>query len=383
MQPTPRIVILGGYGLAGIAISRHLLQWTNVDVVLAGRSIDKATAAVVALAAQFDESRVYAAQIDAAQTSSMIAAFIGARLVVVASSTAQYADNVIDACLATNTDYIDIQYSSVKLAALENARQQAIDKGICFITDAGYHPGLPGAVVRYAASKLDAIESAQVGCLLSVDWSAYDLGLDTVKEFAHELAGYDSSYYTKGRWRKASWVSTSSMRKFDFGVEAGNQQAFPMFFEELRDLPTIFPTLKECGFYMAGTNWYSDMIVMPLIMLAMKIAPHKLAGICGRALFAAWRRASKPPYNVVLAVIAKGQLNGAPAVHKLRLSHVDGYEFTAIPTVACIRQILDADIAKPGVHYMAHIVEPEVLIADMLTMGINIDETISNEVPNE
>jgi saccharopine dehydrogenase (NAD+, L-lysine-forming) len=379
MQSIPRIVVLGGYGEAGLPIARHLLESTNAEVVLVGRSLDKAAEAANSLKKQYAEARIHAGQADAAQTNSLIDVFSDARLAVVASSTAQYAANVIDACLKTSTDCIDIQYSSAKLAALENARQSAQEQSVCFITDAGYHPGLPGAVVHYAASKLDELESAQVGCLLSIDWGAYDLGSDTVKEFAIELAGYDPSFFTDGRWRKASWVSLSSMRKFDFGVDVGTQQAFPMFFEELRDLPDMYPTLEECGFYMAGTNWFSDLIVMPVIMLAMKIAPRKLAGVSGRALFAAWKWASKPPYIVVLSVVAEGLLNGTPVVHKLQLSHADGYEFTAIPTVACIRQLLDGDIGKPGVHYMAHIVDPERLMTDMVEMGVEMKESTQAE----
>jgi hypothetical protein len=108
-----------------------------------------------------------------------------------------------------------------------------------------------------------------------------------------------------------------------------------------------------------------------------------LAGIAGRALFAAWRWASKPPYKVVLALVAKGQINGHPKTYQLGLSHSDGYEFTAIPTVACIRQLLDGDIGQPGVHYMAHIVDPKRLMIDMIAMGVKINEITSNGVLHE
>jgi saccharopine dehydrogenase (NAD+, L-lysine-forming) len=71
---------------------------------------------------------------------------------------------------------------------------------------------------------------------------------------------------------------------------------------------------------------------------------------------------------VVLQVEAKGEVHGRRSRVLLRLSHADGYEFTAVPVAALLMQY--NEIRRPGVHYMGHLCDPGRLVADMETMGI-------------
>ena len=79
---------------------------------------------------------------------------------------------------------------------------------------------------------------------------------------------------------------------------------------------------------------------------------------------------SKPPYRVVLKVEAAGQLNGKPVQVEASIEHEDGYELTAIPFVALLKQY--NQIRKPGLHMMGHLVEPERFFSDMEGMGVKV-----------
>jgi saccharopine dehydrogenase (NAD+, L-lysine-forming) len=83
-------------------------------------------------------------------------------------------------------------------------------------------------------------------------------------------------------------------------------------------------------------------------------------------------RQSRPPYQVMIAVEAKGLKNGAPAKVHARVGHPDGYELTAIPVVAYLKQYLDGSARKPGLHMMGQLAEPNRLFEDMERMGANI-----------
>ncbi len=85
---------------------------------------------------------------------------------------------------------------------------------------------------------------------------------------------------------------------------------------------------------------------------------------------------SKPPYLVALMVDAKGHLNGAQARVHVRIAHSDGYELTAIPVVAFLKQYLEGDARSNGVHLMGHLVEPVRLFMDMQIMGVQIIEAL-------
>jgi saccharopine dehydrogenase (NAD+, L-lysine-forming) len=60
----------------------------------------------------------------------------------------------------------------------------------------------------------------------------------------------------------------------------------------------------------------------------------------------------------------------------VELRHPDGFEFSAIPVLACLRQYLDGSIARPGVWLMGEVVEPKRLFADMERMEVLIKTTV-------
>lgn len=107
----------------------------------------------------------------------------------------------------------------------------------------------------------------------------------------------------------------------------------------------------------------------------IKLAPRKGIQPAGRLMHWGLKAFSKPPYGTLLKVEAQGQKAGKPHSTRVSLYHPDGYWFTAIPTVACLLQVLDGTQRKPGLWCQANLVEPGRLIADMLRMGIEVQES--------
>ena len=181
-----RILLLGGYGSSGRPLAQLLLQETTAQIILAGRSQHKAHQ----LATELGGDRVTSAWIDAADRTSLQAAMRGIDLVVVASSTAQYTSNVAEAALAAGADYLDILYSTEKTAVLRDLAPKIEATGCCFVTDAGFHPGLPAALVRYAASCFDQLTRAKVGSVIQINWPDLELSSSTMQEFVAEFIDF-------------------------------------------------------------------------------------------------------------------------------------------------------------------------------------------------
>jgi saccharopine dehydrogenase (NAD+, L-lysine-forming) len=190
---------------------------------------------------------------------------------------------------------------------------------------------------------------------------------EAVDELMEGFKEYQAQVYKNGAWTKATAWDT---RKFDFGPELGMRSCYSMFFEELRGIPEMYPTLRETGFYISGTNWLADMLLTPIVFIGLKVAPKRGVRPLGRLMWWGMQNLSKPPYRVALKVEAKGQLNGRPVQVEARCEHEDGYELTAIPVVALLMQYNTA--RRPGLHMMGHLAEPKQLFKDMECMGVRM-----------
>jgi saccharopine dehydrogenase (NAD+, L-lysine-forming) len=366
------ILILGGYGNAGLAIARLCLEHTDVRLTLAGRSQSSAVEAAAELNSQYEGFRVAGIQADASREDDLKRALVGIDLLVVASSTSAYVKQVTSAALSMEVDYLDIQYSTAKVRMLQSMASVIEEAGCCFITDGGYHPGVPAALVRYAADKITGLERAVVGAALNVDWGRYDIGKDTAQEFVAELLDYRPLVFRDGQWKKAAMWRTRDFRKMDFGEPIGRAHTAPMMLDEMHALPDMIPSLQETGFYVSGFNRFVDWVLLPMGMAAMRIWPKAALRPVGRLLLWGMDRFSKPPYGIVLQLEAGGKTRDRTKVLRIRLAHEDGYFLTAAPTVACIRQYLDGPAAQPGLHFMAHLVDPEMMLKDMEQMGVAV-----------
>lgn len=364
------ILILGGSGNTGRALARLLLQETDASIILAGRNLDKAILYARTLNQDHPGYRVRVTQLDAASAEGLDRSFNGVDLVVVASSTTQYLHQIAIAALKAGADYLDIQYSLKKIATLRSMEEAIRQAGRCFITDGGFHPGLPAFMVRYTAQFFDQLECARVGSVIKQDWKSLQVGDESVSELVELINDYEMLIFKASQWIKVSMFSTSDLIHMDFGDVFGKQYCAPMMLEEMRQLPGIYPALTDTGFYVGSFNWFVDWVIMPIAMLSMKVSPRAALKPMGRWMHWGLKAFSKPPYGTLLRVEANGKKDGSPKKIAVTISHADGYVFTAIPVAACILQYLDGSARNPGLWFQALVVEPMRFMRDMQRMGI-------------
>jgi saccharopine dehydrogenase (NAD+, L-lysine-forming) len=284
--------------------------------------------------------------------------------------------------LEARIGYLDIQYSTQKIALLKSMVDEIQQAGCCFITDGGFHPGLPALLIRYAAQYFDQLECARVGSVIKEDWKSLEVEDSTVNELVELMNDFEMSAYKAGTWKKANLLGMSDYLSMDFGGEFGKQYCAPMMLEEMRALPELFPNLKETGFYVGSFNWFVDWVIMPVALVAMKLFPHAATRPMSRWMHWGLNTFSKPPFGTLLKVEAKGIKDCREKSVHITIAHPDGYMFTAIPVVSCMLQYLDGSIARPGLWLQAHIVEPNRFMRDMQRMGITLQtvEGGSNEM---
>lgn len=367
-----KILILGGYGSTGLPIAQLLHSYTDVSITLAGRNLEKAQRAAGKLNSGKAGGRVNALGADASDAQNLREAFKGMDMVVVASSTSMHAETVARAALEAGIDYFDVQYSTEKLKVLQSLAEEIGRRKLCFITDGGFHPGLPAAMVRYAAGQFDRLESANVGSVIKIDWNTLNLSPETIEEFVGEFLNFQTLHFKDGRWRPAGALALMIPRFMDFGRGFGRQYCLPMFLEEMRALPEMYPSLRETGFFVGGFNWFVDWFLSPVILVGVKLFPKRGLGPLGRLMLRGLKTFSRPPYGTLLMLEAKGTKDDRTNSMDVVISHADGYALTAIPVAACILQYLHAGSRKPGLWFQAHFVQPEQFFRDMELMGAQV-----------
>ena len=294
----------------------------------------------------------------------------GVDLLLVASSTTRLTESVATAAIEAQVDWYDIQSSERKLTELRAIRQHIESAGRCCITDGGFHPGLPAALIRFAATFLDRLQRASVGMAFNLDWGGLELSEETVREFVEDLTHWRPQVYDHGVWKaQPVWRS----RSLDFGVPLGIRRVVPLCGDELRGLPDQHGSLVELSLWAAGFNWFVDTVGLGIGMLALRVFGERAVRPVSRALGFGLRRFSRPPWGAVMLVEAggwkKGRLVGVQGV----VSHTDVYALTAISAAATVLQYLDGSIRRPGLWQQGLIVDPRRFMADLERLGATVE----------
>jgi hypothetical protein len=373
-QHSKKILILGGYGNVGAYITSLLLRESSVEIVIAGRNSKKAEILSEKCNTEFPGNRVTSKYVDVSKIETLKEALTGVNLLLIASSTAKYTDQIAALALDLNCDYYDIHFGSEVYAKLSILREKIENKKLCFITGGGIHPGFPSAIIRYISTYFDSILDAMVGSVMNLDYHTYKFSPSSRMEFLEELMDFQSLYYKNGKWINASFYTNKDLKEIDFGSEFGKKYCAPMFFEELRVLPESYPSLKNIGFFIAGFNPIADYIVFPILFLLLKILPSVFLNPLSLIMVWSLKNFSKPPYKIIMKIIGKGIIKGEYIQKEMTVSHSDGSYFTAVAVVSCLLQYLEDASLKPGLHLQANYVEPQRFVKDLIRMEINIEK---------
>ena len=363
------VLVVGGYGNAGAAITGLLLAHSDHTIRVGGRHSDRARRLVDELAARDPgwPARLEAVNVDAGDAASLARALGGADLCIAASGTSRSAQTAVAAALSAAVDYLDIQVGHAKADRLLAMDAQARAAGVTLVTDGGFHPGVPAAMVRYADQRMGGLERALVASVIAVDWAALrPLADSTVAEMMEEFRDFAYEEYRSGRWGSAGRQPT-----FTFPDPFGPRKAAAMGLAEMHQLTRALPGLRETGFYVGGFNPVVDYAMIPLAMVGMRIAPDRLGPPLGRLLHWGLVRFARPPYGTILQL--DGNAAGQTPRTLMRISHPDAYFVTAAPTVAAAMQILDGTARRPGAHTQAMLVEPTRFFADQAAMGLTVE----------
>jgi len=215
------------------------------------------------------ENRVSFLEVDASNPKSLDRAFNNIDLVVVASSTTKYTKNVAEIALEKKIDSFDILYSANKREILTKMKDKIKEKGLCFITDGGFHPGIPAAMAFFLATQFekDSMKSCIFNGLMKIDYNATMIKAtqNTKDEFIEIMMGEEFHHFEQGKWVQRK---VPKMADIDFGPKYGKETVITKNLDELKEIPEKIPSLKDLSISMGGFPWQVNYLGFPLCILA-------------------------------------------------------------------------------------------------------------------
>jgi len=363
-----KILILGGYGGVGSAIARRLLMQEDAAIVICGRNIDKANAYANLLKQQYPNRSIDTACADASEKKSLMGAFRNVDFVIVAATVPEHIGTIAEAAIENSADMLDILVRGDVVDKLEKYRSEIANSKRIFITQAGFHPGLPAPFIKYARKQFDRLDSANILMVMKTKFECPE----STHEIIYEIGNNKARILKNGEWKRASYKDALQA---DFSAGFGQQLCFPLQMREINSLPEE-TGVKNMGVYAAGFTPFVDNFVFPLIMILQTMKKGLGTKLCGKLMCWAVNKAydNKPGVEFMLQAI--GIKDEHEQKYELVACCSDAFEFTALAVLACMRPYLDGFIARPGLYLMGNIVDPDEIINHLKEFGVVFREAL-------
>lgn len=165
MNPAPfTVLVIGGSGTFGSRVCRLLAAEPGFRVVVAGRSLAKATAEVEALRSAHPAADVTAQRLDVDAGLDQALRASGAGLVIHTAGPFQGQDyRVARACIDLGMHYVDLADGRDFVSGIGSLDGPARDADVLLAAGASTVPGLSAAVVDHLAGDLATLESIDMG----------------------------------------------------------------------------------------------------------------------------------------------------------------------------------------------------------------------------
>ncbi len=161
MKKLIRVLIIGGYGNFGSFIAKHLAREENIQLILAGRSVEKAKLSAETLSAKnYPEACV----IDIRKNLCRSLATIKPDIVIHTSGPYQSQGyEVAKACIDQGCHYIDLADARAFVAGISELDKTARNKGILICSGASSVPCLTSALIDHYKVQFRSLNKINYG----------------------------------------------------------------------------------------------------------------------------------------------------------------------------------------------------------------------------
>jgi saccharopine dehydrogenase (NAD+, L-lysine forming) len=255
-----RLLIIGAGGV-GSVVTHKCAQVSDVfeEICLASRTVKKCENIKAEVQKRTGQT-IQTAKVDADETSQVVKLIEDFNPDLVVNTALPYQDlSIMDACLATKTDYLDTANYEPRDEAKFcyswqwDYHERFKEAGIMALLGCGFDPGVTNIFCAKAAKDhFDEIHYIDI-----IDCNAGDHGQAFATNFNPEInireVTAKGKYYEDGKWIETDPLSVS--KNFEF-PEIGPKKIYLMYHEELESLAKHIPNIKRMRFWMTFSEQY-------------------------------------------------------------------------------------------------------------------------------
>jgi len=339
-----RVLIIGGYGNFGRFIATMLAREDDIQVIIAGRNLDKANQ----LASQLNAiNPVEVARIDINQGFANVLAAIAPDLVIHTSGPYQGQDyDVALVCIEQGCHYIDLADARSFVSQITSLDEAAKANNVLICSGASSVPGLTSAIIDKYIEEFDCLESIEYGIATA---QRTNRGLATTSAIL-SYAGKPFKTLIDGELRNVyGWLDLKS--RLFWGLN--NRLLGNCDIPDLDLFPVRYPTLKTIRF-QAGLELkllhlilaaLSNLVRIKLIPSLQPLAPL-LLGISRIFDFF-----GKDDSGFYMEMTGRGkEADKQKVVFEIVAHDSDGLYIPSIPAILMAKKLARNEISKTGAY---------------------------------
>lgn len=238
-----KFLVLGGYGIIGRVVVSDLFNFSNSEIIIAGRDLKKAEE----YSRSFKSKRVIAVKIDIKNNDKLAELLINKDVCI---NCVQYYFNleIMKACIKAKTNYVDLggmfHYTKRQL----KLSKEFSKIGKCAILGIGASPGITNLLASYAGSKVNVVKNIEI-VFADRDKTVYQQNFVLPYSFETLVDEFsmNPAVFISGRTRFVK--PGSGIKEYDFGLW-GRRKGFLTLHSEIATLPSYFRKkgIKNCEF---------------------------------------------------------------------------------------------------------------------------------------
>lgn len=396
-----RTLIIGAGGV-GKVVAYKCAQLADVfgEITMASRTVSKCES-IAQEVMQRHGVKINTAQLDADVVSEIVDVINKYNIDLVINVALPYQDlTIMDACLETNTHYLDTaNYEPIDEAKFEYSWQWAYqdrfkEKGLTAILGCGFDPGVSQAYTAYAAKHhFDEMHYLDI-----VDCNGGDHGKAFATNFNPEInireITQNGRFYENGEWKEIPPFSI--MQQLDY-PNIGKRDSYVLYHEELESLVKNFPTIKRARFWMTFGQKYLNFLNMfeeiglssiePINYNGMDIVPLQfLKALLPQPESLGENYTGETSIGCRIKGIKDGQdktyyiYNNCKHQAAYDDTKSQGVSFTTgVPAMVGAKMILEGHWKKPGVFNVEQM-DPDLFLADVSKYGLPFHEVINGDL---